>query len=166
MKQIERTMPRLSTIAVDSEAPVPAQWSAAWVQRRLVEAYMVERRMPRTRRPTTNSWPAMQTEWEDLVGRAEEARHEVLDSWELLRCGVSAEEVSKMDAAQDWLSLLKAYPEERMCLARWAAAIAYGVNLSQMLMERGWARTSFYRKVTAGSYIIALELERQGEPVS
>lgn len=162
-------MARLSTIALDAQPEaVPAQWSAAWVQRRLVEAYLAERRMPHAmRRLLRNTWPATKTEWEDLIGRADEERQERFASWEYSDIGVSAEDVSKMEAAQDWLRVILArYPLERLCLAQWATAIAYGHSVSQLLLRREWSRTTFYRHVAAGAHVIALELQRQGEPVS
>jgi hypothetical protein len=41
---------RLSTIEVDSQGLAPSQWSGPWVQRRLIEAYSVERRLPQAQR--------------------------------------------------------------------------------------------------------------------
>ena len=62
---------RLSTIAIDSQGLAPPQWSAAWVQRRLIEAYSVERRLPHARRRLliASAWPPMATEFSDIVGR-------------------------------------------------------------------------------------------------
>jgi hypothetical protein len=161
-------MPRLSTIAIDSRGSAPPQWSASWVQRRLVEAYAIERRLPEKRRRLliASSWPGMVVEFVDLVGRAEQAREQVFQAWEYAGLGVSAHDVSRMEAAHNWLAFLAPYPEERLCLARWAAAVAYRRSVGRLLMQRRWSKPTFYRRVTAGAHIIALELIRQGQPVS
>jgi hypothetical protein len=164
----EHAMPRISTIAIDSRGSAPAQWSGSWVQRRLIEAYSVERRLPEKQRRllVASAWPSMAVEWEDLVGRADEARQQVFQSWEYARLGVSAQDIARMEVAHDWLAILAPYPDERLCLAQWAAAVVYRRSLRQLLLRRQWSRTTFYRYVTAGSHIIALELQRQGQPIS
>jgi hypothetical protein len=161
-------MPRLSTIAIDTRPVAPAQWSASWVQHRLIEAYSVERRLPHSRRrPVANLWPATVIEFADIVGRADAAREEVLQSWEYSNSGVSAEEIGRMDEAHDWLRVILArYPEERLCLSQWATAIAYRRSLRRLLAQRRWARSTFYRYVTAGAFLVATELRRQGQPVA
>lgn len=160
-------MPRLSTIAIDSQGQAPPQWSARWVQQRLVEAYSVERRLPReNRRLVAGAWPPMMVEWADVIGRAEDVRQQVWQSWENSNVAVSAEDISRMDTAHDWLRLILAsYPVERECLSRWAAARAYGGSLRRLLLQRRWSRSTFYRQVAAGAHVIALELERRGQPV-
>jgi hypothetical protein len=157
---------RLSTIAIDaSRAVVPAAWSAEWVQQRLIEAYAIERRLPVARRRMVGSaWPPMATEFADIVGRAD-YREERFQAWEHVPLGVSAQDISHMEQAHDWLMILAPYPVERVCLAQWAAAIAYRRSLRRMLERRRWSRSSFYRYVTAGAQVIALELTRQGQPV-
>jgi hypothetical protein len=161
-------MPRLmSTIAIDSRGSAPPQWSGSWVQRRLVEAYAVERRLPRAnRRSVARAWPPMVVEWSDILGRADAVREQIWQSWEYSNVGVSAEDISRMDTAHDWLLILAAYPVERFCLSHWAAAIAYSRSLRRLLLKRGWSRTTFYRHVGAGAHIIALELERRKIPTS
>jgi hypothetical protein len=159
---------RYSTIAADtSQAIAPPQWCASWVQHRLIEAYSVERRLPQPRRRLiTNAWPKPLVEWTDIVGRADVAREQVLQSWEHTDLGVSASDLTRMDAAQDWMRVILApYPEERRCLSQWATAIAYRRSVRRLLVQRGWSRTTFYRYVTAGAHIVAMELRRQGQPV-
>ena len=161
-------MPRLTTIAIDSQlGDPPPQWTAVWVQHRLREAYSIERRLPAIRRaPIANAWPATVDEFADLVGRTDDHREVVLKSWEK-SLGVSAEDITRMEQAHDWLlTMLAPYPQERLCLAHWAAAIAYRRSLRKLMAKRRWSRTTFYRHVTAGAYIIALELERQRRPVT
>lgn len=158
---------RLSTIAVDSQGLAPLLWSASWVQRRLIEAYSVERRLPQARRRLliASAWPSMAVEFSDIVGRADDDRKERFHSWEHVRLGVSAQGISRMEQAHDWLRILKPYPEERLCLAQWAAAVAYRRSLRRMLERRQWSRTTFYRYANAGAHVVALELNRQSLPV-
>jgi hypothetical protein len=159
---------RLSSIAADSQGLAPPQWSAEWVQRRLIEAYSVERRLPQARRRllVASAWPAMVVEFSDVVGRADDDRKERFASWEYAgQLGVSAADISRMEQAHNWLLFLQPYPEERLCLAQWAAAGAYRKSLRRLLAKRGWSRSTFYRYVNAGAYIIALELNRRHLPV-
>jgi hypothetical protein len=160
-------MPRLSTISIDSQGLAPPQWSGSWVQRRLIEAYSVERRLPRSRRRTiASSWPGMVVEFVDLIGRADVAREQVFQSWEYSGVGVSAADLSRMEQAHDWLrEILASYPEERLCLMQWATAIAYRRSLRRLLLQRRWSRSTFYRMVGAGAHVIAVELQRRKLPV-
>lgn len=158
---------RLSTISIDSRGSAPLQWSGSWVQRRLVEAYSVERRLPQScQRVVVNAWPKTMVEWGDIVGRADDVRQEVWQSWEYSDAGISSVEISRMETAHDWLRMILApYPEERQCLALWATAIAYRRSLRRLLLQRRWSRSSFYRRVEAGAHVIAVELQQQGLPV-
>jgi hypothetical protein len=160
---------RLSTIEIDSQCLAPPQWSAAWVQRRLIEAYSVERRLPQARRRLliASAWPSMAVEFSDIVGRADDDRKDRFASWEYAgRLGVSAADISRMEQAHDWLQILEPYPQERLCLCQWAAAIAYRRSVRRLLQKRNWSTSSFYRRVTAGAHVIALELTRQALPVA
>jgi len=160
-------MERLTTIALDA-APTraPPQWTPDWVQRRLVEAFSVERRMPGgVKRRAAGAWPAISYEFSDVVGWTD-ARDRVLDNWANTRESVFSAEISRMEAAHEWLRVILAnYEIERTCLAQWAACIAYRRSLRDMLARKRWARATFYRKVAIGSLVIAIELERRGDPV-
>jgi hypothetical protein len=160
-------MPRLSTISIDSRGSAPPQWSGSWVQRRLIEAYSVERRLPQSRRRllTASAWPTTIVEFSDIVGRATEAREQVFQSWEYARLGVSAEDITRMEQAHNWFAILAPYPEERLCLGQWAAAVVYQRSLRRLLLKRQWSRSTFYRYVTAGAHIIACKLSQQKLPV-
>jgi len=161
-------MSRLNTIALDASAgSAPAEWSPEWVQRRLVEAYSIERRLPNVRRKKTagGSWPAISYEFADVVGWTD-ARDRVLDVWAHDRAGVFAAELKRMEEAHEWLrTILAKYETERLCLAHWAACIAYRRSLRRLLAQRRWSRTSFYRRIAIGSLIIAVQLKERGEAV-
>jgi hypothetical protein len=34
------------------------------------------------------------------------------------------------------------------------------------MLKRQWSRSTFYRMISAGAHVIALELKRQGQPVA
>jgi hypothetical protein len=161
---------RLTTIAINSElGPAPAQWSAEWVMCRLVEAYAVERRLPPSKRHmVASAWPRTVTEFSDVVGRADDDRKQRFAAWEYAgELGVSARDVTRSEEAHDWLRIILApHPEERLCLATWAAAGAYRRSVRRMLLKRGWSRSTFLRRVAAGAHLIAVELTRQGIPVA
>lgn len=161
-------MLRLSTIASDNRGQAPPRWSGSWVQRRLIEAYSVERRLPQSRRHLViaSAWPPMATEWSDIVGRADDDRKERFQAWEYARLGVSAADISRMEQAHDWLRVaLSGFPEERLCLGQWAAAVVYHRSLRRLLLKRQWSRSTFYRYVSAGAHIIACKLAQQKLPV-
>src|SRR4051794_12217928 len=118
---------RLTSIAADNLANInaPAQWTPGWVQHRIVEAYRIERRLPRGKVPGLNgSWPAITYEFADKVFWPD-ARERVLDSWSSAG-GVYAVEIERMAQAHDWLRvILGPLPLERTCLSQWGAAMAY-----------------------------------------
>lgn len=50
-----------------------------------------------------------------------------------------------MEEAQGWLLLVE--EGERRCLAVWALAAARGIPVRKLLRQRGWSKSTFYRKV-------------------
>jgi Domain of unknown function (DUF6362) len=161
-------MARLAAIDFETAAgriEPPAQWSGLWVRVRLVEAYATERRLPGRRGNGGNGWPAVVYEFADIVGW-DDARERVWEAWENTRGGVFASEIARMEQAHDWLALLRDHPIDRMCLASWAAMIAYRRSLRRVLKRRGWARSTFYRHAMHGSILIARFLNHDGVEVS
>jgi len=160
-------MSRRASIEIDlGIGEAPTRWNAAWVQARVVEAYTIERKLPGARKVVTGTaWPNVNYTFADKVGWPD-ARERVLDEW--MRAGSAfAAEISRMDEAHEWLRIhLAQYEVERLCLAAWATSMAYHRSLSGLLRKRGWSRTTFYRRVTAGAHVIALALDAKGEPVT
>lgn len=158
----------VSTIAMDASAlgqVPPPSWTDEWVRHRLVEAYRVEARLPGlSRRKINGVWPSAPHEFADVVGW-EDASERVLQRWSKAR-GAFAAEISRMEQAQGWLlELLRTRPEERLCLAHWATAIAYNHSLRALIVRRRWSRSTFYRRVLQGSVIISNELQASATPV-
>ena len=143
----------------------PAQWTPRLVQQRLREAFAVELRLPDSERPRglTSVWPASPVhEFRDMVNWPD-VRERVWQSWARAKGGVFPHEVSRMEEAQGWLLLIE--EGERRCLAVWALAAARGIPVRKVLRQRGWSRTTFYRKVDGGSAHIAAILSERGVAV-
>jgi hypothetical protein len=123
----------------------PALWTGELVRDRLVEAFEIDRRLPRDRMGKTGSaWPAKPIhEFVDVVYWNEgEQRERVWESWER-SAGVSPQEITRMETAFLWLQWLPT--EERRNLEAWAFATATRRSVSAILRKRGLPRTSFYR---------------------
>jgi Domain of unknown function (DUF6362) len=136
----------------------PARWKPQLVQQRLRGAFAVEQRLPDTERPRglTSVWPASPVqEFRDLVNW-DDARERVWRSWARAK-GAYRYEVSRMEEAQGWLSLVE--EGERRCLAVWALAVARGILIRKVLRQRGWSRTTL---VDGGSAHIAAILSERG----
>ena len=163
-------MTRRASIEIDlaSSGDLPAHWTPAWVQCRMVEAYQVERRLPGVAKFFTGgTWPAVKYEFADMVAQGEVASERVLTAWEHQRGDVTAHELTRMDEAQEWLRVhLGTHEVERLCLSHWATAVAYHRSLRRLLMVRRWSRTTFYRRVGAGAFIIADRLKANQVPVT
>jgi hypothetical protein len=153
-------MSRLATIDMDVSADEPPpEWTDDWVRHRLIEAYRIEQRLPGARRQKFSGlWPAHPYEFADVVGW-DDARERVWEGWSHANGGVYAEEISRMDEAQEWLRVeLAKHPGERVCLAAWAACVAYKYSLRSLVLRKKWSRSTFYRRVVDGSKIITCQL--------
>jgi hypothetical protein len=159
-------MSRLATIDMDVAQLPPEIWTADWVCTRLVEAYRIEQRLPgQVRRKLVAPWPKHAYEFSDVVGW-DDARQRVLDNWAQTKGGVYAIELTRMEQAHEWLRVqLRHYAGERMCLAGWAACVAYGHSVRALMVRKRWSRSSFYRRVDTGSIIIARSLVQEGVKV-
>jgi len=160
-------MTRIATIDMDVPQDPPPVWNADWVCTRLVEAYRIERRLPgHVRQKLVAPWPVHSYEFSDVVGW-DDARERILTKWENTYGGVYAKELTRMEEAHEWLRvILRNYPEDRMCLAGWAAAIAYGHSLRSLMVRKRWSRSSFYRRKDTGSAFIAQVLKDEDVKVS
>jgi phage-related protein len=164
-------MPRLGTIAIDAllRTRVPARWSPDWVRLRMVEAFRIERRLPnkRGRDPMATLWPPVSPEFSDIVHRGELASEQVLELWANAKSPVYSAEIERMEQAFGWLKgFLSRHESERLCLLHWAKATAWNYPVARVLQRRRWAKTSFYKQVSTGSFIIAKSLEADNIAVS
>jgi hypothetical protein len=164
-------MTRLSTIAIDTllRSRTPQRWTPDWVRLRMVEAFRIERRLPnkRGRDPMATLWPPVSPEFSDMVHRGELASEQVLELWANARSPVYAAEIERMEQAFGWLNLfLSRHDLERLCLLHWAKATAWNYPVARVLQARRWAKTSFYKHVSVGSYIIAKSLVAEEIAVS
>jgi hypothetical protein len=142
-----------------------AQWTPRLVQQRLCEAFAVEQRLPDADRPRglASVWPAMPLhEFHDVL-HWPDARERVWQSWAEAKGGVFPHEISRMEEAQGWLLLVD--EGERRCLAVWALAASRGIPVRKVLRQRGWSKSTFYRKVDGGSVQVAAILGKRGVAV-
>jgi hypothetical protein len=132
---------------------------------RLVEAFEIDRRMPRDRhgRRIKSSWPTTPIyTFVDMVGwDTGEASERVLRSWE--KTPASPQEVTRMEQAFEWLMHLST--KEARELEIWAKCTAFGLSLSAAMKHRGLSRTTFYRKRDQMAGHLADRLNRQGVAV-
>ena len=143
---------------------MPAQWTPRLVQQRLREAFAVEQRLPHSGRPRglVSFWPAVLHDFQDML-HWDDARARVWQSWAQSKGGVFPHEISRMEEAQGWLLLVE--EGERRCLGVWALAVARGIPVRKVLRQRGWSKSTFYRKVDNGSVHIAAILGERGVAV-
>jgi hypothetical protein len=141
-----------------------AQWTPRLVQQRLREACTVELRLPDKDRPRglASAWPAATLyEFHDIL-HWDDARERVWRSWSRAK-GAYPFEVSRMEEALGWLSLVE--EGERRVLSVWALTAARRIPLRKVLRQRGWAPTTFYRKLDGGAARIASTLDARGVAV-
>ena len=144
---------------------VPDDWTAEHVERRLVEAYAILRRMPdRNLRPRAfgNLWPEYQSEWADLlaqVGMSDPGRECQM------HLPPTSIEIANMERALDWpISYLRGYDEEARALSRRAMAKAAGIPLRAVARRTGGDERQLKRQAERGAHIIAVALARAGKP--
>ena len=143
----------------------PAQWTPRLVQQRLREAFAVEQRLPDSGRPRglVSFWPAAPVHSFTEILHWTDARERVWQSWARSKGGVHAFEISRKEEAQGWLLLVE--DGERRCLGVWALAAARGIPVRKVLRQRGWSKSTFYRKVDRGAVHIAAILGERGVAV-
>ena len=116
------------------ELQCPDTWNAAWVKHRLVEAFMIERRIPDRRigpAMLRNTWKLDTTDtFADRVAQGEAPREAVLEKW-AREGGASSVEVSRMEEALGWPGAILAnggdrHAVEARCLLAWAFHAARG----------------------------------------
>ena len=144
----------------------PAQWTPQSGSAKTARSVLVELRLPDSDRPRglASVWPASPVhEFRDMVNWPD-VRERVWQSWAKAKGGVFPHEISRMEEAQGWLSLVE--EGERRVLAVWALAAARGIPLRKLLRQRGWAPTTFYRKLDGGAARIAAILGERGVAVA
>jgi hypothetical protein len=155
------------------ELQCPSTWNAEWVKHRLVEAFMIERRIPDRRigpAMLRNTWKLDTTDtFADRVAQGEAPRAEVFEKW-AREGGASSVEVSRMEEALGWPGAILVngsdrYAVEARCLLAWAFHAARGRSLGRRMRQRGWSRTTFYRAVDSGSRRIADHLNARAAAV-
>jgi hypothetical protein len=144
------------------EDGIPGRWNPEHVARRLVDAFAALDRCPRVRGPRGpgNTWPlSVPGEW--LEGEPDPA-----DTLRHRRLAPTGIELARMDAALDWLRLLRQI-DSGMALVTglWAYNAARGRSIKDLCRRKSWALHTFYRKRTKALATIARYLDEHGTPV-
>ena len=154
---------RISSIrrTLSRDTAEASAWSAELVRERLIEAFEIDRRLPRVGPARTKGW-LMQTldSFADRVAQGELASEYVLEAWAY--GSVTASEITRMEEAFGWPRryLVNGHAVEAKCLLAATFCIAYRRPIGAMIRQRGWSRSSFYRYVDAGAAAVAEALNR------
>ena len=159
-----------SPLGDPGELERPPVWTADWVKHRMIEAFVIERRIPDKRvgpAMVRNTWKIDTIdEFSERVGQGEIARENVWEKWARAG-GATAREVSRMEEALSWpgLVLSNGHAVEGKVLLAWGFCTAYGRPVRALLRKRGWSRSTFYRYVDTGSARIADHLNARAVAV-
>lgn len=153
--------------AIEIDAP-PLCWTPEIVGLRLIEAAIVIRHTvahPGHRR-IKGHWPDYRHDFEDILGRGEEARQEVLQRWGRSKPHYSAATIQRAEQAALWpLELLADREGACRILTGWATCKAARRPVSHLLRRKRWNRATFARKRADGLRRIAEALTARGVPV-
>ena len=154
-------MPSLHHTTASSSA-----WTAELVQQRLVDAFIVDRKLPGHRQRMAGAWLLETTHtFADVVGwdnPGDGASDRTLQNWGRLG-NAQPIEVSMWEEALGWLSMLP--KDEKQCLGWWAKCKAWRYQQTKVYKKIGYSKSSFDRKRKDGSLRIACALNRVGVQV-
>jgi hypothetical protein len=163
----------LDAALLDEDAPtaLPTAWTSDHVARRLVEAFRTLDRLPGPRGPREpgDHWPRHKVEWADHLAQAElpeSERRERADWRNRVTARPSGAEITRMEAALDWLRDLRA-ADAGMALVTglWAMRAARRRSVRGLCRERKWAPHTFYRVRAKALEHIAARLNARHQPV-
>jgi hypothetical protein len=154
-------------------AAQPASWTPELVGQRLVQAFEVLERLPADRvpRPPRSNWPRPMVEWSDHLAQleldeGERREREKSKNRTILR--PTGEEITKMEAAFEWLRRLHAVDEQMAkTLGLWALWTAKGrtiVGRGGLCWVRGLRPRTFWRRRAEGIKWITALLIAHGWP--
>jgi hypothetical protein len=146
----------------ESATVVPKTWTAALVQSRFLEAFRVDRRLPRIERPkppgsahpTMEYSPEERAEWEAIP-------------IDLSRLPPSRGEISRMERIFDWLLFLvgAAFDHLRVALKAWLATETRGGSHVTHCRKAGLLLATFIAWKDEAVELIARRLNRDGVAV-
>lgn len=143
------------------DAPIPEVWTPEHVARRLVEAFRIDRRLPRIERPKAPGSAHPQIEY------TEEER----EAWEVIpldmaRIAPSLEEIETMDACFAWLAMVSRVDlDAHFALKNWARLKAENSSIRKFCRQHGIGHvTLIHRKNRATAKIVG-KLVENGEAV-
>lgn len=131
-------------------ADAPTRWTREIVAARVVEACIVISATTPPERSPGNGWPSIVRDFQDMIGRGDEARSEVWDRWARSRPSYDADTMSRAEEAAGWpLRYLSGQDGAARVLMAWATRKAYGKPFAPVAKRKGWAMATVKRKRTA-----------------
>jgi len=127
---------------VELAPTIPAEWTPDHVARRLVEAFRIDRRMPRIERPKApgSAHPAMEFSREEM---AEWGAIEIDPS----RFLPTRPEIVAMEEAFAWLLIVReSDPDAQFALKIWAISAASGHSLRRFCRKSGMVRVTLQKR--------------------
>jgi len=153
----------LPTVEEDSpdNAPIPEMWTPDHVGRRIVDAYRIDRRMPRIESPKSpgSAHPQIEYSDEDRAG------------WETNviepgRFPPSLAEIATMESVFLWLLLIrKSHLKEQIALKCWAAAVASDTSIRKVGRRIGIHAETLKRRKDFALSLLSARLRECGVPV-
>jgi Domain of unknown function (DUF6362) len=140
---------------------IPETWTPEHVAKRLIEAFAIDRRLPRIERPKAPGSAHPQ-----MTYTAEE-----MEEWEAIpidpkRFAPQRDEIAVMERAFDWLRILSAsHDNHRQAVKIWAMAKAGGRSAKGFCNRSGIAWATFCSRRASGLSIITSGLNMLNEPV-
>jgi hypothetical protein len=133
---------------------IAAEWTPDHVARRMVEAFRVDRRLPRIERPKApgSAHPTMEFSREEIA------------EWEPIeidpsRFAPTRVEIAAMEAAFAWLLIVReSDPDAQFALKIWALSAASGNSLRRFCRKTGAHRVTLLKRKDRALRVISSEL--------
>jgi len=157
-------------LAGDSGA-LPLSWTPDHVAQRLVEAFATLDKMPGVKGPRApgGHWPRHKVEWADQLAQAELPESEKRERMDLRNRALlrpTGSEISRMEAALEWLRELRAADSGlALVTSLWAIRAARHRSVRALCREKGWAPATFYKLRTKALDRVAEGLNAKGAAV-
>jgi hypothetical protein len=140
---------------------IPETWTPEHVAKRLIEAFAVDRRLPRIERPKAPGSAHPQ-----MTYTAEE-----MEEWEAIpidpkRYAPQLAEIAVMERAFDWLQIVReSHHGIHFALKNWALCRASGRSLRKVARDNGVGEDTLRKRADRALFLIASRLNAVNEPV-
>jgi hypothetical protein len=143
------------------DPPIPETWTPEHVGKRLIEAFAVDRRLPRIERPKAPGSAHPQ-----MTYTAEE-----MEEWEAIpidpkRFAPQPDELAAMEAAFDWLQIVReSHHGIHFAVKNWALCRASGRSTRKLCVLTGMSPATFRDRKDRALFLITSRLNAVNEPV-